>query len=97
MKKVLKVEVTEENGKKFIQVVEQSHRRYRFGNRCSDTFKHKKFRLVSVFEPETRLNTYFVRGLSENYDNHKEPVISDSWLEKCLAAVKAYNEFEFEE
>lgn len=98
MKKVLRVEVTEENGQKYIQVVEQSHRGYGFGvSFLSDEFEEGDFTLASAYYPETFENMYCVRGDYIEHDNDLCYVPDDAWLEKCLAAVKAYNEFESEE
>ena len=103
MRKVLKVAVTEENGQKFIQVIEQSHRGYSFGigictseEDISDEFDKDGFTLASAYYPDaSQPDIYCVRGDDLSFDNLQCPVPSDEWLASCLAAIDAYNEYEF--
>lgn len=98
MKKTLKYKIVGNDADSVhIKITEQSHVCNEFGNKGFDSFEHNGFRLGSAFEPQVFSNEFVVvRGQTRNSDYKliKIPYVS---LEGFNKAVKAYNEFDFED
>ena len=96
MKKHLKIRVGTLWNKKFLQIIEQTHRWDKFGDNSRVFCASNNFYLESSHTPQVRENYHeiklFVRGIIEECDMDILPVPSEEWLAKLRVAVKEYNQ-----
>jgi len=92
--KHLKLEVLTTAWGKFLRVASQTHRLHGFGEGGSSSFIHSGFYLASGNYPDIIHSepALYVCGNDSTQDKNILIVPSEEWLEKCRAAVRAYNQ-----
>jgi hypothetical protein len=93
--KHLRLEVLTTVWGRLLRIVKQTHRGSSFGNdQEGNAFLHDGFRLTSLCRPAIQCGGlgFFARGSDTGDDYIILAVPSEEWLEKCRAAVRAYNQ-----